>query len=101
MREAILLRRIKGKVIWFLKYLFRKLGIGITSYANLSNLQEKRSGRSLRDLEFIRAFGPANYESMINLLSKSKSQLRQDLFVLSEANYKRGGISLNSVQPME
>ena len=91
MREAILLRRIKGKVIWFLKYLFRKLGIGITSYANLSNLQEKRSDRSLRDLEFIRAFGPANYESMINLLSKSKSQLRQDLFVLSEANYKRGG----------
>jgi FkbM family methyltransferase len=54
-------------------------------------LQEKRSCRSIQDLEFIRALGPANYEPIISLLSKSKSQLRQDLFVLSEANYKRGG----------
>lgn len=93
MREAILLRRIKGKVTWSLKYLFRKLGIGISSDANLSNLQEKRSDRSLQDLQFIRAFAPANYESMINPMSKSKSQLRQDLFVLFEVNYKRGVFS--------
>ena len=91
MRRTILLMKIKGTAIWFLKYLFRKLGIGITRYTNLVNLQEKSSDRSLGDLEFIRALGPANYESIIPLLSKSRSQLHQDLFVLSETEYKKKG----------
>ena len=94
MRKANLVRKIQRSAIWFLKYFFRKLGIGITSYTNLVNLQEKSSDRSLQDLEFIRALGPANYESAISLLSKSRSQLRQDLFVISETEHKiknRGG----------
>ena len=91
MRETFLLRRIKAIVIRSLKYLFRKFGIGITSHANLVNLQEKISDRSLQDLEFIRALGPTNYESMFTLLGRSKSQLRQDLFVLSETEYKKKG----------
>ena len=92
--KAILFRKIQVKATWFLKYLFRKLGIGITSYQNLVNLLEKGSDRSHQDLEFIRALGPANYESTIALLSKSRSELRQDLFVLSEVGYlerQRGG----------
>ena len=93
MREVIIFRKFQERAIWFLKYLFRTLGIGITSYANLIKLLEKSSDRSFQDLEFIRALGPANYESTISLLSKSRSQLRQDLFVLSEAKCtkKRGG----------
>ena len=97
MRKANLVRKIQRSTIWFLKYFFRKLGIGITSYTNLVNLQEKSSDRSLQDLEFIRALDPANYESAISLLSKSRSQLRQDLFVISETVHKiknRGGILL-------
>ena len=85
------MRQIKFTAIWFLKCLFRKLGIGITSHANLINLQKLSSDRNLQDIEFIRALGPANYESMITLLSKSRSQLRQDLFVLSEVEYKKSG----------
>jgi len=88
MRKAKLVWKIQRLAIWFLKYFFRKLGIGITSYTNLVNLQEKYSHTSLRDLEFIRALGPANYESTISLLSKSRSQLRQDLFVISETEHK-------------
>jgi FkbM family methyltransferase len=88
MRKANLVWKIKRSVFWFLKYLLRKLGIGITSYVNLVNLQEKSADRSLQDLEFIRALGPANHESTISLLSKSRSQLRQDLFVVSEAENK-------------
>jgi len=92
MREPSLLKKIKGTTIKLLKHLFRKLGIGVTSYANLINLQENSSNRSLQDdLEFIRALGPANYDSMIALLSRSRSQLRQDLFVLSETEYKKKG----------
>ncbi len=52
------------------------------------NLEEKSSDKSAYALEFIRALGPANYESTISLLSKSRSQLLQDLFVISEAEHK-------------
>lgn len=95
MRKANLVTKIQRSAIGFLKYFFRKLGIGITSYTNLVNLREKSSDRRLHDLEFIRALGPANYELAISLLSKSRSQLRQDLFVISETvdkiKNKKGG----------
>jgi FkbM family methyltransferase len=91
MRGVTILKIIKNRAIWFLKYLFRKLGIGITSYSNLVNLLEKSSDRRIQDLEFCRALTPTNSESMISLLSKSRSQLRQDLFVLFETEYKSEG----------
>jgi len=100
MRKANLVRKISRSAIWFLKYLFRKLGVGITSYANLASLLEERSVKMLQDLEFaqcrqdlefVRALGPANHELTISLLGKSKSQLRQDLFVLTECKKKKAG----------
>lgn len=91
MPQPYLFRKTKGTAIWFFKCFFRTLGIGITSYANLVELKEKSFDRSPQDLEFIRALGPANYESNISLLSKSRSQLRQDLFVLSERVHERKG----------
>lgn len=83
--------KLKNKVNLILKYIFRKLGVGITSYTNLVNLQKLELDTSRRDLEFIRAFKPTQYEWMIPLLEKSRSQLLQDLFVLSETNMKRDG----------
>ena len=68
-----------------------KLGIGVTSYVTLANLRENALDSSRQDLEFIRTIIPANYEYMINLFPKSMSQFRQDLFVLSETNYKQKG----------
>ena len=91
MPQPIFFKIAKGAAIRFLKSLFRNLGIGITSRANLVYLKEKSFDRSLQDLEFIRALGPANYESNISLLTKSRSQLRQDLFVLSETSNKGNG----------
>ena len=89
MPQPMLFRMIKGVAIRFLKYFFKNLGIGITSYANLVEMQEKSFDRSPQDLEFIRVLGSSNYESNITLLSKSRSQLRQDLFVLSETKSKK------------
>jgi FkbM family methyltransferase len=73
------------------KRIFKKFGIGITSYAVLADLQEKSLGRSAQDLEFIRSVSDINDESLVHLLQKSKSQLRQDLFVLSQTNFKKHG----------
>jgi FkbM family methyltransferase len=81
----------KSKIIEFSKYIFGKLGVGVTSYENLVNLQKLALDRSRQDLEFFRAFSPTKYEMLIPLLSKSQSQLRQDLFVLSEVNFKQRG----------
>lgn len=91
MPKANLIRKFQRGVIEVLRYLFRKLGIGITSYANLVKLQQKSADRSRQDLQFIQALGPANYESTISLLNNSKSQLRQDLFVVSETKHKKRG----------
>ncbi len=89
MPKANPVRKIQRPAIWFLKYLFRKLGIHLTEM----------------DLRVIRALGPANYKSTISLLSKTRSQLLQDLFVISETKHKiknKGGdISLNLVRQME
>jgi FkbM family methyltransferase len=74
MPKANLVRKIQGSTIWFLKNFFRKFGIS----NNITN----------QDLIFIRTLGPANYKSTICLLSKSRSQLRQDLFVISETEHK-------------
>jgi FkbM family methyltransferase len=47
--------------------------------------------RPPQDLKFMMALGLANLKPMITLLSKSKAQLRQDLFILAETKYKREG----------
>jgi len=82
----------------FLKYMFSLIGIGISRHKNLVVLKQRSSSlndswaiRSLLDLEYIRALNPAHYELMSSLLNKSKSSLKQDLFVLAETKYKRGG----------
>jgi FkbM family methyltransferase len=67
------------------------VGIGITSYENLLNLRENAIDKSRHDLEFIYAMGPKHYETLFILLKQSQSQLRQDLFVLVESQFKREG----------
>ena len=74
-----------------IKFSFKSLGIGVTSYKNLVHLKEFKTDRSFEDLEFIFSMGSQHYESMLTLLRKSKSQLRQDLFVIAESEYKQKG----------
>lgn len=56
-----------------MKFLFLKLGI------------------SNRDIALIRSLGLAKLKSNIPMLTKLRSQLGQDLFVLSHTNYKKEG----------
>ena len=44
-----------------------------------------------RDLDFLAALPDAQIAELLKLLPLSQSQLRQDLFVLSELGFKRGG----------
>jgi len=71
--EEILLKKIKARIKRFLKLLFRKLGI------------------SDRDQSLIRELGLTSFKTTISLMSKSRSQLRQDLFVIFELKGKKVG----------
>jgi len=82
---------IRLKFISVVKYLFKSLGIGITSYTSLVNLRAVQPDNSRIDLDFILAIPLSEVGRMVQLLEKSKSQLRQDLFVLLELDYKEEG----------
>jgi FkbM family methyltransferase len=73
MRQAILFKKVKAIAKRFLKLLFRKLGI------------------SDQDQALIRALGLASFKMTISMMSKSRSQLRQDLFVIFELKGKKRG----------
>jgi FkbM family methyltransferase len=62
------------------------------SFIRKERLEElRRRERSYFDLEFLKAFEPEDQCRFFQLLDKSTSQLRQDLFVLSQSGFKKGG----------
>ncbi len=80
----------------FIRMILKSLGLGITSYSHLAHLEKRLTevtaeNRELRDLEFINALSPVNSARITDLLPRSKSQLRQDLFVLTEHKFKKQG----------
>ena len=67
----------------------KSLGIGITSRRRLLELEEKSRTRDLFAL--ILELPRRHKEQLLNFLPHSRSQLGQDLFVLSELEFKRDG----------
>ena len=83
-------------LIKLLKFFLKCVGIGITTHTNLTKLIEIQNTVSINtnaklDLDFIQATKPRDLTSFFTALGKSKSQLRQDLFVLVELNFLEGG----------
>lgn len=70
---------------------FLKIGVGITSAKELRRLQSIRETQYLYDLRFFADFTPDKANVMLNYYESSKSQLRQDLFVLGELDFKKNG----------
>jgi FkbM family methyltransferase len=69
-----------------LKGSLQKAGIRVGSYGRLQALEEYQ-----RDVDVLLALPPESLTTLVSLLQKSKSQLRQDLFVLSELDFKENG----------
>lgn len=80
---------MKARIKAALKSSLQRLGVGITSYSELEEL--RRNARALEDLSFLRAMPGRQAGRALQHLDSSKSQLRQDLMVLCELNFKRGG----------
>jgi len=82
---------LKKNIILLAKKFFKSMGIGFTSYSNLIRLKSLESNNSFYDIEFLLSFSLDDVKNLLPLLKKSKSQLRQDLFVLSTLNFKTNG----------
>ena len=65
--------------------------IDVIRSKNLIDLREYKNSRAREDLNFLLHLKSKDSDKLLGLMKKSKSQLRQDLFVLAELNYKKNG----------
>lgn len=71
------------------KSILQKFDIGVVRYQELQRLKNNKVLET--DLDFILSMPPENSTQLLTNLKKSKSQLRQDLFVLSTLGFKKNG----------
>jgi FkbM family methyltransferase len=70
---------------------FAKFGLGITSHSELERLQSLEDNQAQYDLKYLFSFEQNSAGELLQWLPFSKSQLRQDLFVLCATEYKKDG----------
>ncbi len=83
----LFLKRVKLILIKVAK----SIGLGLVSYSELNRLRSLSTQRAGADLEFLKFFPPRVAGELVQLISRSRSQIRQDLFVLAELEFKRNG----------
>lgn len=71
------------------KTLLRKLNVRVTSYTRFDRLMAYEKDHF--DIDFLKSLPSVSVAQAVSLLNLSKSQLRQDLFVLSQLGFKHGG----------
>jgi len=67
----------------------KQFDIGITRHSTLEKLRQNSS--AAQDIELLQQLNGANAQQLLKYFSQSKSQLRQDLFVLSCLDFKKQG----------
>lgn len=72
-----------------LKRIMESLGMKITRKDNHQRLVPYKKASD--DIEFLKSLEEDVVGKAIQILEKSRSQLRQDLFVLTELNFKQNG----------
>jgi FkbM family methyltransferase len=82
-----LINNLKLVVLNFAKF----LNIGLVRYSELSRLRNQSNESAEADLKFLKLFSPLVAGECLHHLSRSKSQIRQDLFVLAELGFKKNG----------
>ena len=81
------------KSIQYLKKILTKFNIYFTRYSSYKELEKlafENADASI-DLNFIKNIKSQNFNLLLENFEKSKSQIKQDLFVLEKTNYKREG----------
>lgn len=77
---------MKNKLIKLVKLLFKKFNIGVTGYSHFLLFEEYEKNN-----KYLNEIPDAKLVRLASLVEKSKSQMKQDLFVLAELDFKRDG----------
>lgn len=77
---------MRKTIIKLLKTTFKKFNIGITGYSDILLHMEYE-----KNIEYLNEISDSKIIKLAYLLEKSKSQLKQDLFVLAELDFKKNG----------
>lgn len=72
-----------------IKNVLKNFDIGITRHSTLEKL--RRNSSAGHDIEVLQRLNNTNAQQLLHYLGKSKSQIRQDLFVLSHLGFKKNG----------
>jgi len=70
-------------------HILRRMGYTLAKNSSIAALSA--AAARVRDLDFLAAMPDVQMAELLKLLPQSQSQLRQDLFVLSELGFKRDG----------
>jgi FkbM family methyltransferase len=81
------MKQAKEKINKLFQSFLARFNIGITRFGTLQNLREIAGN----DIDVLMTLPQYHSSQLLQLLKKSNSQLRQDLFVLSELNFKKNG----------
>ena len=74
-----------------LKEILRFFGLQILRIGSVDRILDSERARARADIEFILKMPGGSHEGLLKYLGQSQSQLHQDLFVISELNFKRNG----------
>ena len=78
-------------IIGWINRLLNFLGYTLAKLNEVQSLRALESSNSAQLLNFLRKFGSNQVGELLEIYPNSKSQLRQDLFVLAVLQFKRGG----------
>jgi FkbM family methyltransferase len=81
----------KSTIIYLIQKLFIAFGLRVIRRESLDTIRQQERKKVSNDLRFLIALPSAAHSDLLKYLPKSKSQLRQDLFVLYLENFKRSG----------
>jgi FkbM family methyltransferase len=77
---------MKQKLLKLFKAIFKKFKIGVTGYSHLLLYQEYE-----KNIKYLNEIPEGKLGRLASLMENSKSQMKQDLFVLAELDFKRDG----------
>jgi hypothetical protein len=83
------MQKLKAKLLYIIRAFLGLFNIGLARYDQVEELL--KNPRAQKDLKLLGEFPEGQIAKLILLLESSKSQLRQDLVVLSYLQFKRNG----------
>jgi len=85
------LQKFNELLVRFTKRILKGFGLQILKIESLERIRKNERFRARGELEFIKEMPHESRERLLKLFGASKAQLWQDLFVLSELEFKKNG----------